>query len=76
MSAQLQEVINLTESLSFPEQLKLLTALSQIIQKAHAEENSARVKNGSTDFSSERFRSSWKQAVSGQTLPVSELWDD
>ena len=26
-------------------------------------------------FSADRFRESWKQAVSGNTLPLSQLWE-
>jgi hypothetical protein len=27
-------------------------------------------------FSADRFRKSWKQAVEGNTLPLSQLWED
>ena len=27
------------------------------------------------DFSAGRFRESWKQAVAGNTLPLSQLWE-
>lgn len=72
MTSQLQEVIHLTKSLSLLEQLELLKALSHIIQETHAGEASL---PDNTGFSSERFRSSWQQAIVGQTLPLAQLWE-
>jgi len=74
MTSQLQEVIHLTKSLSLTEQLELLKALSFIIQEAHTEA-SLPDEADDTSFSIERFRSSWQQAVKGQTLPLAQLWD-
>jgi hypothetical protein len=31
--------------------------------------------NEQLGFSSDRFRESWNQAITGQTLPISELWE-
>jgi hypothetical protein len=32
--------------------------------------------NDDLGFSGDRFRKSWKQAVEGNTLPLSQLWQD
>ncbi|MEG4518043.1 MULTISPECIES: hypothetical protein [unclassified Microcoleus] len=74
MTSQLQQTINLARSLSFTEQLELLKTLSTIIQQTHSLENQI-TPEGDTDFSEESFRTSWRQAVTGQTLPLSELWE-
>jgi hypothetical protein len=31
--------------------------------------------NDDLGFSADRFRASWQQAVSGNTLPLSQLWE-
>lgn len=31
--------------------------------------------NDDLGFSADRFRESWKQAVAGNTLPLSQLWE-
>lgn len=74
MTSQLQQTINLARSLSFTEQLELLKTLSTIIQQTHSLENQI-TPEADTDFSGESFRTSWQQAVNGQTLPLSELWE-
>lgn len=74
MTSQLQQTINLARSLSFTEQLELLKTLSTIIQQTHSLENPI-TPEADTDFSGESFRTSWRQAVTGQTLPLSELWE-
>ena len=74
MRSQLQEAINLAQSLSFTEQLELLKTLSTIIQQTHVLESQV-IPEADTDFSAESFRKSWQQAVTGQTLPLSQLWE-
>lgn len=74
MTSQLQEAINLAQSLSFIEQLELLKTLSTIIQQTHSLETQ-NFSEDDTDFSAESFRKSWQQAVTGQTLPLSQLWE-
>jgi hypothetical protein len=32
--------------------------------------------NDDLGFSADRFEKSWKQAVEGNTLPLSQLWED
>jgi hypothetical protein len=32
--------------------------------------------NNDLGFSADRFQKSWKQAVEGNTLPLSQLWED
>jgi len=74
MTSQLQQTINLARSLSFAEQLELLKTLSTIIQQTPSLENQI-TSEADTDFSAESFRTSWQQAVTRQTLPLSELWE-
>jgi hypothetical protein len=74
MTLQFQQTINLARSLSFTEQLKLLKTLSTIVQQTHSLENQV-TPEADTEFSAESFRTSWQQAVTAQTLPLSELWE-
>lgn len=76
MSSQLQQAIDLAQSLSLSEQLELLKTLSATVQQAYALETQPKSSEENTDFSAESFRTSWQQAVSGQTLPLSQLWED
>ncbi len=54
-------------------QLKTRTVSEQdsiaalILEELHADDD--------LGFSADRFRESWKQAVAGNTLPLSQLWD-
>jgi len=73
MTAQLQQAIDLAQSLSLAEQLELLKTLSTIIQRTHSLETQATTKEEDTDFSPLSFRQSWEQAMTGQTLPLSQL---
>ncbi len=74
MTSQLQQAINLAQSLSFTEQLELLKTLTTIIQQTHSLETQPPPQEESTGFSAESFRKSWQQAVTGETLPLSQLW--
>jgi hypothetical protein len=77
MTSQLQQAIDIAESLSMAEKLELLKKLSIIIQEAHALENQASTDDDDEiEFSPESFRRSWEQAVTGKTLPASVLWED
>ena len=38
-----------------------------ILEELHADDD--------LGFSADRFRESWKQAVAGNTLPLSQLWE-
>ncbi len=75
MTSQLHQAINLAQSLSLSEQLELLKILSTIIQKTHAIETQASLEDDNTDFSADSFRKSWQQAVTGQTLPIAQIWE-
>jgi hypothetical protein len=75
MTLQLQQAIDLAQSLSMVEKLELLTQLSVLIQSAH-HENQVAEDDDDIGFSPESFRRSWEQAVTGQTLPASVLWED
>ncbi|MBE9122338.1 hypothetical protein IQ269_16390 [Tychonema sp. LEGE 07199] len=75
MTSQLQQAIDLTQSLSLTEQLELLKTLSAIIQRTHSLETQATTTEEDTDFLRLSFRQSWQQAMTGQTLPLSQLWE-
>ncbi|NEQ65830.1 MAG: hypothetical protein F6K21_10080 [Symploca sp. SIO2D2] len=75
MTSQFHQAINLAQSLSLSEQLELLKILPTIIQKNHALETQSLLEEDNTDFSADSFRKSWPQAVTGQTLPVSQIWE-
>jgi hypothetical protein len=77
MTSQLQQAIDIAESLSMAEKLELLKKLSVIIQKAHAlERQTSTDDDDEIGFSPESFRRSWEQAMTGKTLPASVLWED
>jgi hypothetical protein len=75
MTSELKQAIQIAQSLSLSEQLELLTALSSIIQQAHSQETQSPPLEDETGFSAESFRTSWQQAMTGQTLPLSQLWE-
>ncbi|MGG6264573.1 hypothetical protein ACQ4M3_27000 [Leptolyngbya sp. AN03gr2] len=75
MSSQLQQAIDLAQSLPFEEQLELLKTLSIVIQETHARENQSSEVEDHTGFSADSFRKSWQQAMTGQTIPLSQLWE-
>lgn len=76
MFSQLQQAINIAESLSMAEKLELLKKLSVLIQEAHALESQTSTDDDEIGFSPESFRRSWEQAITGKTLPASVLWED
>jgi hypothetical protein len=67
MTAQLQQAIQIAQSLSLSEQLELLQALSDIIQQTHLQETESQPVEDDIDFSAESFRKSWQQAIVGET---------
>lgn len=72
MTAQLNQAIQIARDLSLSEQLELMKALSVIIQQTHSPE--AQTPSDEEDgFSAESFRRSWQQAMTDQTLPLSQL---
>jgi hypothetical protein len=73
MTSQLQQAIDLAQSLSLAQQLELLKTLSTIIQRTHSLETQATTTEEDTDFSRLSFRQSWQQAMTGETLPLSQL---
>ncbi len=75
MTTQLQQAIDLAQSLSLTEQLELLKTLSGIIQRTHSLETQAATTEEDTDFSIASFRQSWQQAITEQTLPLSQMWE-
>ena len=75
MTSQLQQAIDLAQSLSLTEQLELLKTLSAIIQRTHSLETQAATTEENTDFSCLSFRQSWEQAMTGETLPLAQMWE-
>ena len=75
MTLELKQAIDIAESLSITEKRELLKTLSASIQEAEALECESD-ENPNFGFSPERFRRSWEQAMTGQTLPLSTLWED
>jgi hypothetical protein len=75
MTSQLQQALDLAQSMSLAEQLELLKTLSTILQRTHSLETEATTTEEDTDFSRLSFRQSWQQAMTGQTLPLSQLWE-
>lgn len=75
MTSQLQQAINLAQSLSLAEQLELLKTLSAMIEQTQILQTQNATAEANTDFSAESFRESWQQAMTGQTLPLSQLWE-
>ncbi|MGF1525044.1 MAG: hypothetical protein ACFBSF_22185 [Leptolyngbyaceae cyanobacterium] len=76
MTKQLDRAIQIAQSLSPSEQLELLRALSNIVQATHSQAASASTSEDETGFSAESFQTSWQQAVAGQTLLLSQLWEE
>ncbi len=74
MTSQLKQAIDIAQSLSLAEQLELLKTLSAIIQRTHSLETQATTEEN-TDFSAASFRQSWQQAMTEETLPLSQLWE-
>jgi hypothetical protein len=73
MTLQLQQAITLAQTLSIQDQLELLKTLSTMIQHSHALTTPEVEEEG---FSIESFSLSWHQAMTGQTLPLAQLWED
>ncbi|WP_072620637.1 hypothetical protein [Spirulina major] len=75
MTGQLTQAIQIAQSLSLAEQLELLQALSEIIQQTHSQNTQTQPTEYNTGFSTESLQRSWQQAMAGETLPLSQLWD-
>lgn len=76
MTAELRQTIKMVQALSLSEQLELLKALSSIIQKTYSQEFETAQEERDAEFSAASFQTSWQQAMTGETLPLSQLWDD
>jgi DNA-directed RNA polymerase specialized sigma54-like protein len=75
MTLQLQQAIDLAQSLSIEDQLELLKTISAMIQQNYALEN-GNDDDDEVKFSAESFSRSWHQAMTGQTFPLEQLWED
>jgi hypothetical protein len=86
MSPQLQQVLTEIDRLSSVEQIQVIEhitvnlkkvvpatqpgkskSLALILEELHADDD--------LGFRADRFRESWKQAVAGNTLTLSQLWE-
>ena len=75
MTLKLKQAMEIVESLSIIDKRELLKTLSASIQETEALECESD-EDPNFGFSPERFRRSWEQAMTGQTLPLSALWED
>ncbi len=75
MTLELKQAIEIVASLSITDKRELLKTLSASIQETETLECESH-KDPNFGFSPERFRRSWEQAMTGQTLPLSALWED
>lgn len=67
----LAEVLSEARQLSPAEKLKLIRILVEEL-----DDKAERLRDDELGFSPNRFSESWKQAITGQTLPLSQLWED
>lgn len=74
MTAQLNQAIQMARTLSLSEQLELMKALSVIIQQTHSLTTQS-PDDEETSFSPDSFQRSWQQAMTGETPPLSQLWE-
>jgi hypothetical protein len=71
--------LNVSGTLEIPEAVlkKLLPDQDiKVIVLVPEELDDAEPTEAELEFSGDRFRQSWQQATSGQTLPLSQLWED
>jgi hypothetical protein len=67
----LAEVLPGARQLSPAEKLKLIRILVEDL-----DDKAEGLGDDELGFNNDRFRESWKQAITGQTLPLSQLWED
>jgi hypothetical protein len=67
----LAEVLPGARQLSAAEKLKLIRILVEDL-----DDKAEGLGDDELGFNNDRFRESWKQAITGQTLPLSQLWED
>ena len=60
----------LSPSTSQPSKVKVIILVSE------PEEINDELVNIDDNFSEERFKKSWQQAIAGETLPLSQLWEE
>jgi hypothetical protein len=86
MSLQLQQVLTQIDRLSSVEQIQVIEHITVNLKEVvpttqpNKSESSALIleelhADDDLGFSADRFRASWKQAVTGHTLPLSQLWE-
>lgn len=52
------------------------TTVKVIILVTESDESDSELPEVEENFSEESFKRSWQQAISGDTVPVSQLWED
>jgi hypothetical protein len=67
----LAELLPAARQLSPSEKLKLVRILVEDLDDRQED-----AEDDALEFDPERFRDSWRQAITGNTLPVSQLWED
>jgi hypothetical protein len=67
----LAEVIPIARKLSPSEKLKLIRILAEDL-----DDRQEALEDDEVGFNAERFRESYQQAIAGNTLPLSQLWED
>ena len=63
MTSQLQQAIDLAQSLSLAEQLELLKTITAMIEQTQTLQTQNATAEADTDFCAESFRESWQQAI-------------
>ena len=54
----------------------LPTTVKVIVLVSEADEVDDKLTNSDEEFSEESFKRSWQQAITGDTIPLSQLWED
>ncbi len=85
MNPQLQQVLEEIDRLSSVEQIQVIEHITVNLKEVVPTTQPSRSKSSALileelqedddiGFSADRFRDSWKQALAGNTLPLSQLW--
>jgi hypothetical protein len=86
MSPQLQQVLAEIDRLSSVEQIQVIEHITVNLKEVVPTTQPSQSKSSALileelpadddlGFSADRFRASWQQAVAGNTLPLSQLWE-
>jgi hypothetical protein len=86
MTPQLQQVLTEIDQLSSVEQIQVIEHITVNLKEVVPTTQPSQSKSSAPileelradddlGFSADRFRESWQQAVAGNTLPLSQLWE-